>query len=111
MNPRSAKLLGLIAATVAVAAALAARTRLGERVSAARARAAFPAMRSRIRGRDQRSAVQMHTCECGAQYRVSGTDRHRVYWPAAASEQAPVLDDRCVACGAPLPTGRAAARA
>jgi hypothetical protein len=42
--------------------------------------------------------------ECGAEYRVSGTDRHRIYWPAGAPEDEPVMGDRCVSCDAPLPT-------
>jgi hypothetical protein len=52
-----------------------------------------------------------YTCRCGAEYRVSGTDRHRVYWPAGAPDDAPVLGERCVECEAPLPGGRAAAAA
>ncbi len=42
-------------------------------------------------------------CRCGQAYRVSGTDRHRVYWPADADESEPVMDGRCVSCEAPLP--------
>jgi len=58
--------------------------------------------------RFRRSPVQTHTCVCGTTYRLSGTDRHRVYWPADAPEDAPVLGDRCVECERPLPSGRAA---
>jgi hypothetical protein len=42
-------------------------------------------------------------CACGARYRVSGLDRHRVYWPAGASEGEAVLGTDCVSCGRPLP--------
>jgi hypothetical protein len=48
-----------------------------------------------------------YTCQCGAEYRVSGIDRHRIYWPADAPEGSPVLGDRCVQCGTALPTGHA----
>jgi len=51
--------------------------------------------------------VDTYRCRCGAEYRVSGVDRHRVYWPATASERDPVLDDRCTQCGTPLPAGHA----
>jgi hypothetical protein len=96
---------GLIAVAVALAAALAAaRARLAGRAPAAsstrdRARAALERFR--------RSADRTYTCRCGTSYRVSGTDRHRVYWPADAPEDEPVLGDRCVECEAPLPGGRA----
>jgi hypothetical protein len=45
-------------------------------------------------------------CQCGQEYVVSGVDRHRVYWPAGASPDDPVLDLVCVECGAPLPATR-----
>jgi len=85
----TARRAGLLAVAVALAAAVAAvGARLKERASAGR-----------------RSAEQTYTCPCGAAYRVSGVDRHRVYWPAGAPEDAPVLGDRCVECDAPLPGG------
>jgi hypothetical protein len=52
-----------------------------------------------------------HTCACGAVYRVSGVDRHRVYWREGAAESDPVLGDRCVECDAPLPAGHDAVAA
>jgi len=42
-------------------------------------------------------------CGCGAVYRVTGLDRHRVYWPQDG--QGAVLGDACVRCDAPLPAG------
>ncbi|MGI8781093.1 MAG: hypothetical protein ACR2L8_13180 [Solirubrobacteraceae bacterium] len=83
--------LGLIAVAVALAAALGvAGARLGGR------------------GRGSGIAVtDTFRCRCGAEYRVSGADRHRVHWPAGASEAEPVLDDRCTSCGTPLPAGHA----
>jgi hypothetical protein len=42
-------------------------------------------------------------CACGARYRVSGIDRHRVYWAEGAAENEPVLGTDCVSCGRPLP--------
>lgn len=86
----TARRAGLIAVVVALGAALAAA---GARLA------------SRASGGGE--ADQSYTCRCGATYRVSGTDRHRVYWPAAAPEDAPVLGDACVECDAPLPGGRA----
>ena len=46
-----------------------------------------------------------YTCECGQMYRVTGVDRHRVYWPADAADDQPVLGDACVRCEKPLPLG------
>ena len=50
-----------------------------------------------------------YRCGCGAVYRVSGVDRHRVYWPQDARD--PVLGDACPRCGAPLPAGHDAVAA
>src|SRR5687767_7470108 len=86
------------AALLAVAVALAA----GIAGTAAR-------LRDRSSGSRRRARDQTYTCRCGTRYRVSGADRHRVYWPADAPEDAPVLGDRCVQCDAPLPAGRATA--
>jgi hypothetical protein len=88
------------AALLAVAAVLAAAVAAaGRRL---RRTGTFP-------GRDASDGAeeQTFTCRCGAEYRVSGADRHRVYWPVEASASDPVMDDQCVACGAPLPEGRA----
>ena len=94
---------------VALGAALtAAGARLGGRDAGG---ALAPRLRRRaeaLRGRTQDAPEQTYTCDCGAEYRVSGTDRHRVYWPAGASEDAPVLGDHCVQCEAPFPGGHAA---
>ena len=51
------------------------------------------------------SSQSTYRCRGGSRYRVSGTDRHRVYWPAGAAESDPVLGDRCPNCDAPLPSG------
>jgi hypothetical protein len=48
-----------------------------------------------------RGADSTYRCGCGAEYRVQGADRHRIYWRA----REPVIGDRCVQCGAPLPAG------
>jgi lipid-binding SYLF domain-containing protein len=53
----------------------------------------------------RQSSQSTYRCRCGSSYRVSGTDRHRVYWPAGAPESDPVLGDRCPNCDAPLPSG------
>ena len=43
------------------------------------------------------------TCECGQEYRVSGQDRHRVYWRKDADVADPVLGQTCPECDRPLP--------
>jgi hypothetical protein len=42
-------------------------------------------------------------CACGELYRVSGVDRHRLYWPVGAPPDAAVIDGCCVRCRRPLP--------
>jgi hypothetical protein len=103
---------GLTAAAAALAAALgAALARLtAGSTSATTGATAEIVTRARYRRRQAKSQpdeVASYTCACGAEYRVSGTDRHRVYWPAEASEDSPVMGDQCVQCDAPLPSGRA----
>jgi len=45
-------------------------------------------------------------CQCGQDYLVTGSDRHRIYWLAGAEAGDPVLGAQCVRCGASLPTER-----
>jgi hypothetical protein len=68
------------------------------------------AVGARMTRRRHASAQDTYRCRCGSKYRVSGTDRHRVYWPAGAAESDPVLGDRCPTCDAPLPSGHEGAR-
>lgn len=42
-------------------------------------------------------------CDCGQEFRVAGTERHRVYWLVGAPEAEPVMSDRCPSCDAVLP--------
>jgi hypothetical protein len=51
------------------------------------------------------------TCTCGTEYRMTGVGRHRVYWPADAPDDEPVLGDECPECGEPLPAQPAGAAA
>lgn len=98
----TARRAGLLAVAIGIAAAVAvAGARLGGRTSAG----TLPRLRRRT---GDRATHQTYTCRCGATYRASGTDRHRVYWPADAPDAAPVLGDRCLECDARLPGGRAA---
>ena len=86
-------LLGVLAGlAVAVAGTVVRRRR--------RERAVRPAGRS-IAGAP--SEPQTYTCACGRSYRTSGTGRHRVYWPADAPDDEPVLGSDCPECGEPLP--------
>jgi hypothetical protein len=50
---------------------------------------------------ESRQADDTYRCGCGAQYRVQGADRHRIYW----RDGDPVVGDRCAECDAPLPAG------
>jgi hypothetical protein len=84
---------------VAVGAKRTGRTPEGGMAGLARRRAS--GLRNRRPAEDQ-----TYTCTCGTSYRVVGTDRHRVYWTMGASDDAPVLGDRCTSCDAPLPAGR-----
>ncbi len=64
------------------------------------------ALRSRLPGRlggSQPGDADWQCPECGARYRVTGTDRHQVYWPAGAQEADPVMGDACTKCGTPFP--------
>lgn len=60
---------------------------------------------SRRGGRFRREKHPTYECECGQAYRVTGVDRHRVYWPEGADTAEPVLGDTCVSCDRPLPAG------
>ena len=61
--------------------------------------------RSRLPGRFRRDKRPRYACECGQAYRVTGVDRHRVYWPEGAEKSEPVLGDTCIACDRALPAG------
>jgi hypothetical protein len=54
-------------------------------------------------GSERAGIVPQWRCVCGQPYRVSGVDRHRIYWPIGARVDAPVMDGCCVRCGRPLP--------
>jgi hypothetical protein len=47
---------------------------------------------------------QRWTCECGAQYRVVGVGRHRVYWPVDGDQREAVMSSECPQCGRPFDT-------
>jgi hypothetical protein len=56
-------------------------------------------------GRFRRDKRPKYACECGQPYRVTGVDRHRVYWPEGAEKDEPVLGDTCISCDRALPAG------
>jgi hypothetical protein len=60
---------------------------------------------SGLSGRFRRDKRPRYKCDCGQVYRVTGVDRHRVYWPEGAERDEPVLGDTCVRCDRPLPLG------
>jgi hypothetical protein len=45
---------------------------------------------------------QRWTCACGAEYRVVGSGRHRVYWPLDGEQREAVMSSECPNCGRPL---------
>jgi hypothetical protein len=45
---------------------------------------------------------QRWTCACGADYRMVGGGRHRVYWPAEGDDREAVMSSECPRCGRPL---------
>ncbi|HZB76870.1 MAG TPA: hypothetical protein VE526_11645, partial [Solirubrobacteraceae bacterium] len=61
--------------------------------------------RSRLPARFRRDKRPRYACDCGQAYRVTGVDRHRVYWPEGAQKDEPVLGDTCIACDRALPAG------
>jgi hypothetical protein len=54
-------------------------------------------------GRSAAARPETYRCECGQEFRVSGTGRHRVYWLAGAPDDDPVLSPACPSCDRPLP--------
>jgi hypothetical protein len=84
------RILTLAAAGASVAAAIA---RLVRR---RRARAGDTQLRDPMRD---------FRCACGQEFRVSGADRHQVFWLAGAPEGDPVLGGRCPSCDRELPVG------
>jgi hypothetical protein len=102
----TARRAGLLGVAVALAAALAAAgARLADRASGGTLAEAPRRGARTLRGRFKRAGPEAYTCQCGTEYRVFGTDRHTVYWPASAPKDEPVLGDDCVECGEPLPAG------
>jgi hypothetical protein len=47
------------------------------------------------------------SCACGQAFRMTGRDRHRVFWPESAGRDEPVLGGRCPSCDRPLPGANA----
>jgi hypothetical protein len=56
-------------------------------------------------GRSATAAAEpeAYRCDCGQDFRVSGSGRHRVYWLAGAPDHDPVLSPQCPSCDRPLP--------
>ena len=63
----------------------------------------------RRRGDSSDDGRDAWSCDCGQTYRVSGLDRHRVYWLPEARQSDPLLARECVSCGAQLPARHDAA--
>lgn len=60
-------------------------------------------------GEDAPAAMRDWTCECGQRFRVSGEDRHRVFWTDGAEDGDPVMGDACPNCERSLSEQEAAA--
>ncbi len=101
-GPRLAGLVAVLAALGGAAAAVARR-----RSGSAGAAGPSPARESAGAPPSQEPAAEVveetFTCECGQEYRVSGEDRHRVYWLKDAEVSDPVLGQTCPNCDRPLP--------
>jgi hypothetical protein len=97
---RRLALLGVLAALTGALAATVARRRRGG--------AAAP-WEDDARHSAEPDEPRMVTCTCGTEYRMTGVGRHRVYWPADAPDDEPVLGDECPECGEPLPAEPAGA--
>jgi hypothetical protein len=113
-TPRIAGLVGVLGGLAAGAAAVARRRSSGAAAgdgASSPASAERPAPGSPPSEAPAAAAVaqETYTCECGAAYRVSGQDRHRVYWPEDADAGEPVLGQACPQCERPLPHDHAAA--
>jgi hypothetical protein len=111
-TPRLALVLAAVGTAAGAAGALAARKRLAPG-SPAQAdqpdgRAAEPtgqkaggtaeAPASQTDQTNHGEAGATWTCQCGQEFRVSGRDRHRLYWLPDAKPEDPILDDRCPTC-------------
>ena len=71
--------------------------------SCAVAAASAPSRRQGARSPARPPSHRPTPAPAGRTYRTSGTGRHRVYWPAGAPEDQPVLGDACPECGTALP--------
>ena len=96
----TARRVGLAAVVAALAAAIAGV--LGRRRQTG---GGATGARRGLTGRFRRDKQPTYRCECGQAYRVTGVDRHRVYWAEGAERDDPVLGDACVQCERPLPLG------
>jgi hypothetical protein len=79
----------------------------GAAAAAAAAAGAGEYLRRRRKGEatpdtSQEPQTQTWTCACGAEYHVTGLDRHRVFWPADGQESDAILSGECPACSRPL---------
>jgi hypothetical protein len=59
-------------------------------------------LRRRRSGEDTTAPDQSWVCACGAEYRLVGTGRHRVIWPADGEQSDAVMGGECPACGRSL---------
>ncbi len=67
---------------------------------------ALPSPRAAVAGLRERRRLRsmpQWQCACGQRYRVSGAERHRVYWLIDADESDPVMTGRCPNCDRGLP--------
>jgi hypothetical protein len=100
-NPRLLSLLPLLLAAGGAAAVLLRRVRGDSSAGPAPARETAGAPPSQTPAAEV--VEHTYTCECGQEYRVSGQDRHRVYWVKDAEVSDPVLGQQCVDCERALP--------
>jgi hypothetical protein len=52
---------------------------------------------------EPREPEPTYTCQCGQRFRISGRDRHRIYWREGAAQDDPVTAGTCPSCDRHLP--------
>ena len=93
---RVAVALFAVAAVAAAARVLTTRSRREPRTAAPQQ------SDGRRRGAVEHEAEDTYECRCGQRFRVSGRDRHRVYWLESAAPDNPIVSDSCPNCGRSL---------
>jgi hypothetical protein len=60
-------------------------------------------LHAREQSADSREPESTYACHCGQRFRISGRDRHRIYWLEGAAQGDPVVSGTCPSCDRVLP--------